>query len=200
MEKLNLHTIQAYELNILRSFHKFCIDNNISYSLGYGTLLGAIRHSGFIPWDDDIDVLMKRGEYNKLIATSAKNAFFIDDNKRYLVNVPRKNDYRYPFIKITDEKTIAYQKDTVADNFGIWIDVFPIDYCGNDLIKAKKYEKRQKKLYGYFIEYYKHHDNDNFVNVLKNIALFLFRLFHKNIKQEICDSEDYFSKNSPSKY
>lgn len=192
--------MQIYELNILLSFHKFCLDNNIFYSLGYGTLLGAIRHKGFIPWDDDIDIFMKRDEYDKFIATSAKNSYVIDDNKRYLVNVPRKNDYRYPFIKITDEKTIAYQKDTVADNFGIWIDVFPIDYCGDDLKQAERYEESQKKLYNCFVECYKRHKNENIINILKNVALFLFRKFHKNITQEICNSVDYFSKMKPTKY
>ena len=59
--------IQKELLNLLRVFHKFCQDNNIQYSLAWGSLLGAIRHKGFIPWDDDLDVMMDRKNYNKFV-------------------------------------------------------------------------------------------------------------------------------------
>ena len=62
MNKLTLKELQEIELNILIAFDKVCRDNEIKYSLGYGTLIGAVRHKGFIPWDDDIDVIMVRKE------------------------------------------------------------------------------------------------------------------------------------------
>lgn len=65
--------IQKELLNLLRVFHKFCQDNNIQYSLAWGSLLGAIRHKGFIPWDDDLDVMMDRKNYNKFVLLSSKS-------------------------------------------------------------------------------------------------------------------------------
>ena len=66
--KLTLNDIKKVSLDILISIHEYCKANGIKYSLGYGTMLGAVRHKGFIPWDDDIDLAMMRPEYNKFIS------------------------------------------------------------------------------------------------------------------------------------
>ena len=67
MQELSLRQIQLIGLDILKDIHRFCIDNNLSYSLAYGTLIGAIRHKGFIPWDDDIDIVMPRPDLNQIL-------------------------------------------------------------------------------------------------------------------------------------
>ena len=69
MKEINLEELKNIELNMLIDFAKFCDDNNFTYYLSGGTLLGAIRHRGFIPWDDDIDIMMPREDYNKAIKT-----------------------------------------------------------------------------------------------------------------------------------
>ena len=66
-KELTLNEMKAVELGILKKFDSICKENNLEYSLAYGTMLGAIRHKGFIPWDDDIDVFMKREDYEKLL-------------------------------------------------------------------------------------------------------------------------------------
>ena len=62
---MTLREVQLFGLDILKDVHDFCTTNNIRYSLGYGTLLGAVRHNGFIPWDDDIDIIMPRPDYEQ---------------------------------------------------------------------------------------------------------------------------------------
>ncbi|HHV6931633.1 TPA: LicD family protein, partial [Haemophilus influenzae] len=80
MKKLTLREQQLVCLDILDYFHALCEKHQIRYSLGGGTLIGAIRHKGFIPWDDDIDVYMHRDEYQKFI-----NAWLHEKHERYII-------------------------------------------------------------------------------------------------------------------
>ncbi|MBN1040024.1 LicD family protein [Clostridium botulinum] len=121
---LSLDEIQKIEFNILKKFANVCEENNLRYYLCGGTLLGAIRHKGFIPWDDDIDILMPRPDFIKFQELSKK---FVMGNdlkvcSSYLGNL---ND---PFCKIFNVKTIM-EKEYAQDNFDnhIWIDIFPMD-------------------------------------------------------------------------
>jgi lipopolysaccharide cholinephosphotransferase len=79
--------LQSRLLEMLKWFHSFCMENNIKYYALGGTALGAIRHNGFIPWDDDIDVGMPREEYNKLIFLMSKK----NENTQYEIEVPLQN-------------------------------------------------------------------------------------------------------------
>lgn len=67
MREIELEELKKIQLEIMQVVHDFCVDNKIDYSLTYGTLIGVIRHKGYIPWDDDIDICMTRPEYNKFI-------------------------------------------------------------------------------------------------------------------------------------
>ena len=78
MQKLSHREIQLYLLDILKAVDAFCAKEGIRYSMAYGTLLGAVRHKGFIPWDDDIDLLMPRPDYERFVATFGK-----DPDSRY---------------------------------------------------------------------------------------------------------------------
>ena len=72
MKAIELQELKKIELDIMEYIHGLCVRNNIKYCIGYGTLLGAIRHKGFIPWDDDIDIVMSRPEYNKFVRCMRK--------------------------------------------------------------------------------------------------------------------------------
>ena len=99
MKELSLQEIKQVELEILKEFNSFCEENNIRYFLAFGTLLGAIRYKGFIPWDDDVDVLVPRDDYNRLLKQ------FQNNEKYCLYAFERDKKYSFPFAKLCDMKT-----------------------------------------------------------------------------------------------
>ena len=117
--------LKAIEVEILKNVAKFCEENGLTYYLAYGTLLGAVRHGGFIPWDDDIDIWMPRKDYNKLIEIfNAKMA-----DTPYIAIDPCHNEAQHSFVKIGDKRTIKYEPEYKYKNGGgyIDIDIFPLD-------------------------------------------------------------------------
>lgn len=135
MTKLNIDEIKKIELNILDEFHKYCEKNNLRYYLAYGTLLGAIRHKGFIPWDDDIDVVMPRPDYNKFLLLTAEKGITEHYDTVLYKGCTKKSIY--PFMKVIDNTTIVYEPGKAEKNTsGIWIDIFPLDGYPEDSIKG----------------------------------------------------------------
>lgn len=113
---------------MLKWFHEYCQNNDINYYLIGGTLLGAVRHKGYIPWDDDLDVALYRDDYNKLISSMGNQIF----NNAYKLETPlSSNDYVYPFCKIYDINTTLVENTRYKTKRGIYIDIFPIDGIGN---------------------------------------------------------------------
>ncbi len=120
----NLEELHKSLLEILDDFDIFCRENNIEYSLAYGTLLGAVRHKGFIPWDDDLDVMMTRENYNKFL-------FLFKNNEKYTLQ-KEQIDYPLYFSKLRKNKTafienIKYRKPYRNIHQGVFIDIFPAD-------------------------------------------------------------------------
>lgn len=109
MEKISSREIQAMELDILKKFKDFAQKNNIEYYLCGGTLLGAIRHKGFIPWDDDIDICIPRKSYDRLIELVKDNRYIDDTSLKFCL--PLDKNYIYPYIKLVNTDTIVYEKD-----------------------------------------------------------------------------------------
>lgn len=142
-KEIKKEEIQPLLTNILKIFKIYCKNNNLTFFLVGGTLLGAIRHKGFIPWDDDIDVGMKRNEFNKLVDLAKKNPY-LDKEKRYKILMPFDKGHIYPHIKIVDTLTIAYEKFINRDYAtGLWVDVFPYDYGADNINEAKLLNKKQ---------------------------------------------------------
>ena len=136
MKELTLDELKAVEFEILKFFDAFCKENNITYYLSHGTLLGAIRYKKFIPWDDDVDLLIPRSDYDRMIK------IFKDTERYRLFAFEKDENYRYPIAKLCDMTT---RKDefgqTNGVELGIDIDLFPLDAWDDDLDKAKKEAK-----------------------------------------------------------
>ncbi|WP_294363472.1 phosphorylcholine transferase LicD [uncultured Clostridium sp.] len=122
MRELNIDEIRSIQLEILKKVSEYCDDNNLRYSLAYGTLIGAIRHKGYIPWDDDIDIVMPRPDYERFIKSF--NTYATD----YKVHVTELNsNFIYTFAKVSYNKSILIEDIEVKYEIGINIDIFPID-------------------------------------------------------------------------
>lgn len=132
-----IREIQLIQAEALKDFHDFCEANNLTY-IGYaGTVIGAVRHKGFIPWDDDADVLMPREDYEKFIKLGARAL----GDKYFVQNTFTDYDYPHHFTRIRTEDTLMVQERFKDYNIhqGVFIDVFPMDVYPESERKRKKY-------------------------------------------------------------
>ena len=134
MRKIDLQECKKIQLQILDEIVRICKENDFQYSLAYGSMIGAVRHKGYIPWDDDIDIYVYRKDYDKLIAllkdASYKKADWvsvIDDTC---------DGYYYSFAKVVDDRT-EVKLDRHVGNHGIWVDIFPLDNMPKSKFGAK---------------------------------------------------------------
>jgi lipopolysaccharide cholinephosphotransferase len=141
---LSLEQLQKAEYEILKSTVRFFEENDINYMLAFGTLLGAVRHNGFIPWDDDIDLLVDRKDYEKLKQLAALKKMS-DPNLK--IRLPGDDNYPYPFIKIIDT-TIKVEDESILPKFGLnlWIDILPLDHFPEDENEIQKLLDKQMRL------------------------------------------------------
>ena len=134
MEYIKDEQIKSIALQLLVDFSLDCRENGLKYFLVAGTLLGAVRHNGFIPWDDDIDVAMPRADYEKFITISKRNAFICNE---------LDDEYYYMFGKYYLSSTRLIEKEHPNRcKFGVYIDVFPLDGIGKNYKDATKRAKK----------------------------------------------------------
>ena len=173
-----MNDLQKKQLEILKEFIRVCEKHNLRYFLVGGTCLGAARHQGFIPWDDDIDVGMPREDYDKYVELQHEY-----DGTPYFIQT-WKTDPRfcYNFAKLRDSSTTFiesfYWKHRI--NHGIWIDIFPID--GISFKNEKPYSKYKKRIMHVWWEVYfsyipqlirKFHKETFFLDLIINIGAVL---------------------------
>jgi len=130
--------VKKVQLGILDCVAKYCEDNKINYWLDSGTLLGAIRHGGYIPWDDDIDIGMPRDDYDRFVRE------FNESNERYKTYCIDTNpDFYYAHAKVLDTATVLYEPDEKGYKLSVNIDVFVYDNAPEDDEELKKaYDRR----------------------------------------------------------
>lgn len=121
--------IKRILINILDEFILLCENNNLKYTLLGGSVLGAIRHQGIIPWDDDIDIGMPRPDYNKFLSIANYSL-----NKKYkMVSMYNEDRFCYPFTKLYDTETTLIEFKDYPFIYGIHIDIFPLDGIPKEL-------------------------------------------------------------------
>lgn len=165
IETKELRTIQ---LDLLRKTVDFCERNNIRYFLCGGTLLGAVRHHGYIPWDDDIDISMPRPDYDRFISLFNK-----PENYYQVIDLSNNPNYGFPFAKVHDTRTFVNELQYAEDQFGVYIDIFPIDGVGEDK-QIFRILRLRKLLHTKKANYYKRTLSKKIINTFGKILLLPF--------------------------
>lgn len=120
-----LRRIQLIQVELLKEFDRICRKNNLKYNISFGTLLGAVRHGGFIPWDDDIDVTMPWEDYMKLDEIMKSDL----DNEKYYYRTPETEENNHLIFKHLERKGTVYTKpgrNKLKHEIGVFIDIFPM--------------------------------------------------------------------------
>lgn len=188
MKKIKTKEIQKLELDMLIELDKFCKKNKINYFLGCGTLAGAILEKGFFPWDDDIDVLMKRSDYEKFIK-------LYKNDKYNLMTCHKNKDYYYPYAKLIDNNTTLYECKNKIEGYGIFIDIFPLDTASNRiyLFFIKILMLIMMSTWGCYLD-----DKNIFIKIIYKILSIITYIFPRNFFAKLMDN--ICKRNNKDKY
>lgn len=190
---MNIEEIHKIELNMLKQFKLFCSENKLTFFVDSGTLLGAVRHGGFIPWDDDVDLTMPRKDYEKLKKLSHK----IEDSNYNALFLENCNNYYYPYIKLSakDTKVVEDNKQTIKE-LGVFIDIFPIDVLPESITKRNLYFKKISLLKKLFLVSIQKKSLSN--NLLKKVVVQVINKIPSRFISSIfdCEASRYSSEKS----
>lgn len=136
-KELSVNEIKQKVFEVLCYIDDVCRKNNIVYYMDSGTLLGAVRHKGFIPWDDDVDILVDRADYKRFIDTI--NA---DKGHYKALSMHNSKNYHYLFAKVVDAETKLVEEPISIDGMGVFVDVFPMDHLPSSKIFRRMFQVR----------------------------------------------------------
>ena len=172
MIDMDMQKIKSIELEMLKEFIAVCEKHTLSYFLIGGTALGAVRHGGFIPWDDDIDIGMPRDDYEKFLTVAQNNL----SHGLFLQTYETDPEYLQCFAKIRNSNTTFLESSAarLKINHGVFIDIFPLDGCENYDAYAKKAKMLKARITSRL----------NVKRSLKGkLIVLLSKLFHPSLKK-----------------
>lgn len=184
---LSLFEIQSISLEILRNVAKICEEENLRYFLAYGTLLGAVRHQNFIPWDDDLDILMPKEDHDKLITLLQEQPERLPHYKLFTPDlVPA---YPYMITRISDDRYAIEMENEAPYGMGVFIDIYPYEGLGDTIQEALKLGLKGDRLSSLCYQSSRKHfameTTSGFLRKLLKLPVFLFAK---------CIGKDYFQK------
>lgn len=141
MQLIEIEERKQIQMDILEAVDRFCFKYDIKYSIACGTLLGAVRHGGYIPWDDDIDIYMLREDYERF----EKLFPFLWEEKYELVSLKRNKNWNNLFSKVCDTRTLVVERILAQDGIGINIDIFPIDDVPDSDEEWRRFNSKRRK-------------------------------------------------------
>lgn len=207
----DLRKVQLLQLKIAKEIKRICEKNDIKYFLMVGSLLGAVRHGGFIPWDDDMDIGMERSEYEKFLKAVERDLA----PEFYMQTWEKEEHYAYPFGKLMLCDTVWLEELTsdVDITHGVYVDIFPYDAIPNS---EKDREKQNKKhiFYRQLLLAINKYDAFTYKKGFKKavfavLKMFSFLFSNNRIKEKYtqliysghcADSTDYYAFGMPYSY
>lgn len=158
MHKLTLEEKKALIFDIMKDIDRFCRENNIKYTISSGTLLGAVRHGGFIPWDDDADMFMLREDFDRFVKTYKSPKYHVLFNNR-----DKDEFFAAGYAKVSDPRTRGEYKNSKT-SYGMYVDVFPLDAVPEDPREREKYMHRIMSIHNRL----HHRQKKDIVSILKS--------------------------------
>ena len=187
MVSAELKKVWAVELDILNEFSRVCAEHNLKWFVHAGTLLGTVRHHGFIPWDDDVDVVMPRRDYEKLCEISSS----VFSHPYFFQNDETDSGFAKNFSRLRNSSTTAIVKDFIPRKYpfnqGIYIDIFPYDNIPADEKQRNEYYDELTRLNGQawgWMDFIHRYHPEKGMSVSKRIRLYVKYLYFKYILQK----------------
>lgn len=193
-KELTMQEIQAVSLEILKQVADLCEELNLRYFLAWGTLIGAVRHKGFIPWDDDVDIMMPRRDYDKLLAHLSSHKL----SNLTLFNRQTCPEYPYMISRISDDRYILEMENEESVGMGIFIDIYPMDGMGATLEDALAYGAYTDRMSSFCYQATRKHfaietTTSTFRKLIKRPVFWYSKLIGKDKFQD--NIENYMKKN-----
>ena len=171
MKRVTPEELKTIQLDLLQKTADFCEQNGLRYFLCGGTLIGAVRHKGYIPWDDDIDIAMPRPDYDRFI-----NTFNKQENYYQVVSRENNHAYSYAFAKVYDNRTLMHELHYKGCTFGVYIDILPADGVKN-ASQIRKIMWLHKILNTKKANYYKRTLSKKIINTIGKLLLLPFSAY-----------------------